>query len=236
MTFTTGNIRQLSFSISLLIHLLLLVLFLFIKFTMNYPRSEYVELSFGDGGGVGSAGGGALTLEPPGPKAAAQEQESFAPAEVEEIKEVKLPEAKNTDKDNAIKPVDKKSDKSSSVAHDEVKGSETGTATVGGSGNNAEGEGGFGFDISWGGKGERKIYNYPLPDYPQGVEKEINIRLRFSIRPDGTVGTIMPLTKADTKLENAAINSLRQWRFEPLSPSQKQSEQIAVIVFPYRLQ
>jgi len=29
---------------------------------------------------------------------------------------------------------------------------------------------------------------------------------------------------------------LRQWRFEALDPSQKQTEQTAVIVFPYRLQ
>ena len=75
-----------------------------------------------------------------------------------------------------------------------------------------------------------------MPSYPEGVNKQVDIRLRFSIMPDGTVGTILPLIKADTRLENAAINSLRQWRFEPLDPSQKQVEQTAVIVFPYRLQ
>lgn len=74
-----------------------------------------------------------------------------------------------------------------------------------------------------------------LPAYPSGVDKEINIKLRFSILPDGTVGTIIPLTKADTRLEDAAINSLRQWRFEALNPSQSNLEQTAVIVFPYRL-
>jgi protein TonB len=103
-------------------------------------------------------------------------------------------------------------------------------------GNNTEAEGNFGFDIDWGGKGTRKIYSFILPQYPDGVKKEVNIKLQFTILPDGTVGTIIPKMKADTKLENAAINSLRQWRFEALSSSQKQVEQSAVIVFPYRLQ
>ena len=96
-------------------------------------------------------------------------------------------------------------------------------------------KGSYGFDIEWGGKGTRKIYSYILPEYPEGVSKEIDIRLKFTILPDGTVGNIIPLIKADTKLEGAAITSLRQWRFEALNPAQKQLEQIAVIVFPYRL-
>ena len=105
-----------------------------------------------------------------------------------------------------------------------------------GQGNLAEGDGSFGFDIEWGGKGIRKIYSFSLPKYPGGVTKEVDIKLQFTILPDGTIGTIFPKIKADTRLENAAINSLRQWRFEALAPSQKQDEQTAVIVFPYRLQ
>ncbi|MGE5805586.1 MAG: energy transducer TonB, partial [Ignavibacteria bacterium] len=105
-----------------------------------------------------------------------------------------------------------------------------------GQGNKAEGEGSFGYDIDWGGKGQRKILYYFIPDYPAGVQKEADIRLKFTILPDGSVGTIFPLTKADTRLENSAINALRQWSFEPLGEIQKQMEQTAVIVFPYRLQ
>jgi protein TonB len=98
-----------------------------------------------------------------------------------------------------------------------------------------EGEGNYGFEIDFGGKGMRKIYSYSLPDYPEGVSKEIDVKLKFSILPDGTVGKILPLIKADTKLELAAINSLRQWRFEPLPESQNVTEQFAVIIFPFRL-
>lgn len=53
-----------------------------------------------------------------------------------------------------------------------------------------QGEGGAGFDIQWGGNGTRKIYSYQIPDYPDGVNKEIDIRLKFTIKPDGTVGSI----------------------------------------------
>ena len=94
----------------------------------------------------------------------------------------------------------------------------------------------FGFEIDFGGRGKRKIYSYALPSYPEGVTKEIDVKLKFTIQPDGTVGKIIPLIKADTKLEFAAINSLRQWRFEPLPESQKKLEQSAVIIFPFRLQ
>jgi len=96
--------------------------------------------------------------------------------------------------------------------------------------------GNYGFQIDFGGKGIRKIYSYQLPAYPSGVSKNIDIKLRFSILPDGTVANIFPLIKADTRLEMAAINSLRQWRFEPIPKNQKQIVQTAVIVFPYRVQ
>ena len=46
----------------------------------------------------------------------------------------------------------------------------------------------------------------------------------------------MPLIKADTRLEEAAIKSLRQWRFEPLPKNKKNNEQVAVIIFPFRLE
>ncbi len=96
-------------------------------------------------------------------------------------------------------------------------------------------EGNYGFKIDFGGKGIRKIYSYELPSYPQGVHKEIDVKLRFGILPDGTVSNIIPLIKADTRLEMAAINSLRQWRFEPIPSGKKKIVQWVTIVFPYRL-
>lgn len=229
-----NSIKNLSFSISLLFHLLLLLLFLILKFSIYYPEKDYVELSFGVSGEQGSSGniGSQITeveeLSKP-------EEKNETIDKSKEVKEVELPKAKNTSEENIIKPADKMKEKTT-ASKTESKEKAEDKVTTEGQGNLAEGEGSFGFDINWGGKGTRKIYSYNIPSYPEGVQKEIGIRLKFSILPDGTVGTIIPITKADTKLENAAINALRQWRFEPLTQNQKQVEQTAVIVFPYRLQ
>jgi protein TonB len=194
---------------------------------------EYVELTFGTSGEIGSSGAIGTQIEKI-EEVAKPEPKNQTENKSLEVKEVKLPKAKNTSEDNTVKPADKQ--KEVAVTNkSKTEETENSEVTTEGQGNKAEGTGSFGYDIDWGGKGKRQIYSYSIPDYPEGVQKEIDIRLKFSILPDGTVSTIIPLTKADTKLENAAIYSLRQWRFEPLSPAQKQSEQTAVIVFPYRL-
>ena len=201
---------------------------------MDYPPKEYVELSFGVSGDVGSSGAVGTQIK---------QVEELSKPEVKdetvdkstEVKEVELPKAKSTSEENVIKPADKIKEKTTSTKTKTTEDTKDNVTTEG-QGNQAKGEGSFGFDFEEGGLGTRRIYSYIEPSYPAGVHKQIDIRLKFAILPDGTVGTILPLTKADTKLENAAINSLRQWRFEPLSPNQKQTEQTAVIVFHYRLQ
>ncbi|QQS34617.1 MAG: hypothetical protein IPM56_10095 [Ignavibacteriales bacterium] len=232
MTYT--SIKNMSYSVSLSIHIILLLILWLLKFTIDYPPREYVELSFGVSGEVGSSGAIGQQIEQV-EELAKPEEKTQTKESNKEVKEVQLPVAKNTFDDNTVAPSEKSKEKSNNNTK-ENKDNTNSNVTTSGQGNLAEGDGSFGFDIDWGGKGTRKIYSYSLPSYPEGVYKEIDIRLRFTILPDGTVGNILPLIKADTKLENVAINSLRQWRFEALSPTQKQVEQAAVIVFPYRLQ
>ncbi len=230
---TYNSIRHISFSISMIIHIIIFILLLLIKFTLDYPPREYVELSFGKSSQQGSSGAIGTQINQVEENAEAVKNETVDKSR--EVKEVDLPKAKNTSEENVVKPADKQKEQTRETKTETTEKSDSKVAAVG-QGNKAEGEGSFGFDIDWGGQGTRKIYSYILPAYPEGVNKEIDIRLKFSILPDGTVGTILPLTKADTRLENAAINSLRQWRFQALAPGQKQVEQAAVIVFPYRLQ
>jgi len=223
-----------SLTVSVLFHAALLSLFILFNLSFDYEPSEYVELSFGvsnEGGSSGSKGREIEMVK----ETAKTEVENMTENKNKEVKEVNLPIAVNTSEENIIKPADrdKKVSEKSSIENDNT---DLSSVTSSGQGNLAEGEGSFGFDIEWGGKGIRKIYSFKLPKYPGGVIKEADIKLQFTILPDGTIGTIFPKIKADTRLENAAINSLRQWRFEALDPSQKQVEQTAVIVFPYRLQ
>lgn len=222
-----------SYSISLVLHAIAILLFLLINLSFDYVPSEYVELSFGISDQTGSSGaqGNKINIIKETPKPSEKEQSK---EKNPEVKEVDLPIAVSTEDENVIKPANNEkevAEESNEINTETVasnsKSSEEGNSSV---------EGNFGFDIDWGGKGTRKIYSFILPQYPDGVKKEVNIKLQFTILPDGTVGTIIPKMKADTRLENAAINSLRQWRFEALSSNQRQAEQTAVIVFPYRLQ
>jgi len=222
-----------SYTISFALHAIAILLFLFINLSFDYVPSEYVELSFGISDQTGSSGaqGNKINIIKETPKPSEKEQSK---EKNPEVKEVDLPIAVSTEDENVIKPANNEkevAEESNEINTETVvpnsKSSEEGNSSV---------EGNFGFDIDWGGKGTRKIYSFILPQYPDGVKKEVNIKLQFTILPDGTVGTIIPKMKADTRLENAAINSLRQWRFEALSSNQRQAEQTAVIVFPYRLQ
>jgi outer membrane biosynthesis protein TonB len=223
-----------SYSISFVLHAIAIILLLLINLSFDYLPSEYVELSFGISDQTGSSGakGNKINIIKEVPKPSEKEKSK---EKSPEVREVELPVAINTEKENVVKPANNEKE----IAEERAElNTETTTSNSKSSeeGNNSEVEGNFGFDIDWGGKGTRKIYSFILPQYPEGVKKEVNIKLQFTILPDGTVGTIIPKMKADTRLENAAINSLRQWRFEALSSSQRQVEQTAVIVFPYRLQ
>ncbi len=229
-----NDIKKISFSASLLFHSILMVIFLLINLSFEFPAQDYVELSFGISSEFGSSGAVGEKLDII-QELAKPEEENITENKNPEVKEVKLPVAKNTQDENVVRPAEKDKEQKKETKTETSTETSSDVATTG-QGNLARGEGSFGFDIEWGGMGTRKIYSYSLPSYPDGVNKEIDIRLRFTIKPDGTVGSISLLTKADTKLENAAINSLWQWRFEPLSPTQQQGEQTAVIVFPYRLQ
>jgi hypothetical protein len=217
-------VKNFSFSVSIAFHLLLFAFFLIYNSTSDNEPQKYYEITFGNGEGTGSSGGSGTEMNADivQPKDLTKLVENS-----KNIKGIDLQKSKDKTNNEVTERIGHKKNTNNRNAESNNIAS--------GIGNGGEGPGGFGYGIDWGGKGTRKIYSYILPAYPPGVDKEINIKLRFSILPDGTVGTIIPLIKADTRLEDAAINSLRQWRFEALNPAQSNLEQIAVIVFPYRL-
>lgn len=221
-----------SYAYSFGIHTFMLVIFFFINFEIVFNTDDYVTIGFGSIGKTGSSG--AIGKEVTENKNVAEVEKQKTQSEIEN-KKVELPKVVNTDDENKVIVADKKEEKVEAPPQKVEPIKETSSDNKGKEFDGA-GEGTFGFDIDFGGKGQRRIYSYSLPAYPDGVSKEIDVKLRFTILPDGTVGTIFPLIKADGRLESAAINSLRQWRFEPLATNQKQIEQTAVITFPYRLQ
>lgn len=97
-------------------------------------------------------------------------------------------------------------------------GTREGTDDGSGLGTSGIGKGkGYGFgDIEWGGGGNRIVLYKKIPIYPEGVNTSAQIKLRFTVQSDGTVSSVIPLQKADPLLERAAIEALKQWRFNPL--------------------
>lgn len=72
-------------------------------------------------------------------------------------------------------------------------------------------------DIDWGGGGNRIVLHKVKPQYPPGT-MNTEVRLRFRVRPDGTVSMVQPVRKGgDPAADQAATKALRQWRFNPLT-------------------
>lgn len=79
---------------------------------------------------------------------------------------------------------------------------------------------------------ERVISKPPLPKLERG--KNISIKLKFWVRPDGWVGKVVPLTKGDAKLEELSIDYLKRWRFSPLPEEVEQVNQWGLITITFR--
>jgi periplasmic protein TonB len=249
MSFKKLNIKFTSTMFSVLIHVVIGII-LFIFYSMQAQPEDLIEIGFGEPGG-GSGGWGPMdknTSMITMPTAAVPESEITQEKVTDEKKE-DVPEVTSdkSDEDKVYAKSEKKintekgsssTDRITAGTNKEGKGIGNGTGTGSGIGNgngNGIGDGyGDGFGIDWGGS-VRKIYNYNIPKYPEGVTKEIDVKLRFSILPDGSVGSIIVMRKADSRLEQVAIEALRLWRFEPLPPKAKQVSQITVITFPFRL-
>jgi hypothetical protein len=81
---------------------------------------------------------------------------------------------------------------------------------------------------------ERQVLFQPPPPNVT-VESESEIELRFWILPNGAVGRVVPVKKADPRLEALAINYMRHWRFTPLPSDAPQDEQWGIIPFKFRI-
>ena len=91
------------------------------------------------------------------------------------------------------------------------------------------------YNVQWAGGKSRNLISGDLPKYPPGVNVEAQIRLRVVVQPRGTVKSIQPLRKGDTRLENAAIKEVRSWRFQSLQSAQPALDQACTIIFNFKV-
>jgi len=89
--------------------------------------------------------------------------------------------------------------------------------------------------VQWSGGGSRKLLAGDMPSYPSGVNISAQIKLKVVVLPDGSVKSVAPAQKGNTRLENAAIAKVKLWQFEPLLSAQPQVEQLCTVTFNFTL-
>lgn len=75
----------------------------------------------------------------------------------------------------------------------------------------------------------RTVLAKTLPKYPKNIQKNAKIKLNFDLLPNGEVKNIIVTKKVDTALEQASINALKIWKFNPIAASKVQKGQITFI-------
>jgi len=91
------------------------------------------------------------------------------------------------------------------------------------------------YSMQWGDGGTRRLLAGNLPEYPEGVNVETQIRIEAVVMPGGRVRTIRPIQKGNKKLEDAAMAQVKGWVFEPLGSSAPQADQVCFITFNFVL-
>ena len=217
------------FGVSLIIILLILLIVPSLHFAPPVDRElpsntvplELLNFGFGDGTGISK---GNLTKEGAARKGA---QSSSALEDANKAAKTKYDPKASAENDYSAgtpKPTGQLTTSNKNKNESEVGsgtkdiGASNGTSDGQGLGSRGSGKGkGYGFgDIEWGGGGNRIVLNKPLPKFPSGVNYNAELKFKFTVLPDGTVGRIVPLQKADPRLEAAALAALRQWRFNVL--------------------
>jgi TonB family protein len=89
------------------------------------------------------------------------------------------------------------------------------------------------YELRWEGDIDRQPIRNPLPNYTSEVEAIITIR--FTVRPNGTVGELRPLRRTDPALEDEVMRTLRSWSFNRLPSNAPQVDQVGVITFRFVL-
>lgn len=91
------------------------------------------------------------------------------------------------------------------------------------------------YEIKWDGELDRSAQMAPKPENVSGNEAKITIK--FEVKPDGTIGRIIPLKKSgDPELEREVLRTLRGWRFSRLPSGVPQQSQWGTITFRFVLE
>lgn len=192
-----------------------------------------MELRWGNGDGTGNSGGN-LT------KSGAKKQGQKPSLDIEDAStsvKTKVKTTASTDITTSanIKPVKELGSTS------QTPNAHTGTKDIGvgkegllsgsGLGQTGDGKGsGEGWGLQWGGGGNRGVLYKRLPTYPAGATAT-QIKVRFRVSPEGTVGQMNFVTKGDPQLEYEVTKALKMWKFNKINDERDME---GIITFSFR--
>ncbi|HCT54730.1 MAG TPA: hypothetical protein DF712_19980, partial [Balneola sp.] len=87
------------------------------------------------------------------------------------------------------------------------------------------------YELKWEGNIQRDPLVQPLPQNTTNAEGVISVR--FQVKPDGSVGMIIPLKKMNEELEKEVQRTLRSWQFSKLPSGTPQQAQWGTITFRF---
>lgn len=90
------------------------------------------------------------------------------------------------------------------------------------------------YSLKWEGDIDRSPQIKPMPSFNEQLEAIITVR--FQVRPDGTVGRMIPQKKMNPDLEREILKTLKKWRFTRLPSGVPQKGQWGTITFRFILE
>lgn len=89
------------------------------------------------------------------------------------------------------------------------------------------------YQIAWNGAARAFLYG-GKPKFPEGVQQGGTVKIRITVDPSGNVMAMVPVEKADSRLEEAAMSAIRTWRFSKLAKNYPQVDQQATATFIFK--
>ncbi len=90
-------------------------------------------------------------------------------------------------------------------------------------------------NIDWGTGVARSRIAGSLPSFPPGATREATIKVRFTVKANGTVTGLTLMQKGEPLFEQAALAAMRGWKFNALPSSVEQQDQQGIATFVFKL-
>ena len=90
-------------------------------------------------------------------------------------------------------------------------------------------------NIRWNGEPARNRIAGALPKFPPGERREVQVSVRFQVRPNGSLFGMMIIQRGDPRYERAALTAMRSWKFNALPSTVKQADQVGTVTFTFKL-